>query len=80
AERSWNLKRCFNAREGFTRKDDKLPRRFAQAIPNGPSTGARVENLDAMLDTYYEAMGWDRQTGLPVPEKLRELGLEFVVN
>jgi aldehyde:ferredoxin oxidoreductase len=80
AERSWNLKRCFNAREGFTRKDDKLPGRFSQAIPDGPSAGARVENLDAMLDAYYEAMGWDRQTGLPAPEKLRELGLEFATN
>ncbi|GAW91016.1 aldehyde ferredoxin oxidoreductase family protein [Calderihabitans maritimus] len=80
AERSWNLKRCFNAREGFTRKDDKLPRRFSQAIPNGPSAGAKVENLDTMLDAYYEAMGWDKQTGLPRPEKLRELGLEFAIN
>ncbi|NHM26112.1 aldehyde ferredoxin oxidoreductase family protein [Desulfofundulus sp. TPOSR] len=80
AERSWNLKRCFNAREGFTRKDDKLPGRFSQAIQDGPSAGARVENLDAMLDAYYEAMGWDRQTGFPAPEKLRELGLEFATN
>ncbi|SFR07813.1 aldehyde ferredoxin oxidoreductase family protein [Desulfoscipio geothermicus] len=79
AERSWNLKRCFNAREGFTRKDDKLPKRFAQAIPNGPSAGAKVENLDLMLDVYYEAMGWDKQTGLPTPEKLKELDLEFAI-
>ncbi len=80
AERSWNLKRCFNAREGFTRKEDRLPKRIYNAIPDGPSTGARVENLDLMLDGYYEAMGWDKQTGLPTPEKLRELGLEFAIN
>jgi len=79
AERSWNLKRCFNAREGFTRKDDKLPKRFTKAIPNGPSAGAKVENLDLMLDVYYEAMGWDKQTGLPTPEKLKELDLEFAI-
>ncbi|MCF6095606.1 aldehyde ferredoxin oxidoreductase family protein [Thermovorax subterraneus] len=80
AERSWNLKRCFNGREGFTRKDDKLPKRFSQAIPNGPSKGAKVENLDTMLDAYYEAMGWDKATGLPTSEKLKELGLEFAIN
>ncbi|ADL07164.1 aldehyde ferredoxin oxidoreductase family protein [Thermosediminibacter oceani] len=79
AERSWNLKRCFNAREGFTRKDDRLPKRFSQAIPDGPSAGARVDNLDVMLDAYYEAMGWDKDTGLPTPEKLKELGLDFAI-
>ncbi|MGB9661294.1 MAG: aldehyde ferredoxin oxidoreductase family protein [Moorellaceae bacterium] len=79
AERSWNLKRCFNAREGFTRKEDKLPKRFSQAIPDGPSAGAKVERLEVMLDAYYEAMGWDKRTGLPTPEKLRELGLEFAI-
>lgn len=79
AERSWNLKRCFNAREGFTRKDDKLPKRFSKAIPGGPSAGAKVENLEMMLDSYYEAMGWDKENGLPTPEKLKELGLEYIV-
>lgn len=71
AVRSWNLKRCLNAREGFSRKDDKLPKRFSDAVPSGPSTGAKIENLDLMLDTYYEDMGWDKQTGLPTPEKLK---------
>ncbi|BAF58668.1 MAG: aldehyde ferredoxin oxidoreductase family protein [Pelotomaculum sp.] len=79
AERSWNLKRCFNAREGFDRKDDRLPKRISEPIPDGPSAGARVENLDRMLDAYYEAMGWDRSTGLPTAGKLKELGLEFAV-
>ena len=65
----------FNAREGIARKDDTLPARFLQEpLPAGnPSAGAVVE-LDAMLDEYYSARGWDSQ-GLPTPEKLRELGL-----
>jgi aldehyde:ferredoxin oxidoreductase len=29
-----------------------------------------------MLDEYYQARGWDVQTGLPTPEKLVELGLQ----
>jgi aldehyde:ferredoxin oxidoreductase len=80
AERCWNLKRCFNAREGFDRKDDKLPKRFTQAIPDGPSAGSRIENLDVMLDAYYDAMGWDKDSGLPTAEKLRELSLDFAVS
>lgn len=80
ADRSWNLKRCFNGREGFTRADDKLPKRFLKAIPDGPSEGAKVANLDVMLDAYYEAMNWDKETGLPKSEKLKELELDFAVN
>jgi aldehyde:ferredoxin oxidoreductase len=79
AERSWNLKRCFNIREGFDRKDDKLPKRFSDAIPYGPSTGARISDLDIMLDAYYEAMGWDILTGVPTDDKLNSLDLTFAI-
>lgn len=79
AERSWNLKRCFNAREGFTRKDDKLPKRFTEAIPDGPSAGIKVEKLEEMMDAYYVSMGWDKETGLPDEQKLKELGLDFLI-
>jgi aldehyde:ferredoxin oxidoreductase len=34
------------------------------------------ENLPAMLDKYYELRGWDKATGKPTPEKLKELDLE----
>jgi aldehyde:ferredoxin oxidoreductase len=29
-----------------------------------------------MLDEYYDARGWSRGTGLPLKEKLAELGLD----
>jgi aldehyde:ferredoxin oxidoreductase len=80
-ERMNNLCRCFNAREGVTRKDDYLPPRFTEdPLPDGPSKGQRIpkEELQSMLDNYYELRGWDKKTGNPTPEKLRELGLEFV--
>jgi len=75
-ERIVNLERLFNAREGIARKDDTLPERFVrQALPpDNPSAGAVVE-LEAMLDEYYRARGWNVETGLPTREKLRELGL-----
>jgi len=77
-ERIWNLQRAFNAREGFSRKDDRLPRRLtSEPLPGGPGKGS-VVNLEKMLDEYYEARGWDKATGWPTREKLASLGLDFV--
>jgi aldehyde:ferredoxin oxidoreductase len=76
-ERIVNLERLFIAREGITRKDDTLPRRFLEEpMPegSGSSTGAVLE-LEPMLDEYYRARGWDVETGLPTQEKLDDLGL-----
>jgi aldehyde:ferredoxin oxidoreductase len=33
-----------------------------------------------MLDAYYEFRGWDKETGKPTPEKLRELGLDEIID
>jgi aldehyde:ferredoxin oxidoreductase len=77
-ERIVNLERLFIAREGITRRDDTLPRRFLQEpMPegSGPSTGSVLE-LEPMLDEYYRARGWDVATGLPTLDKLAELGLQ----
>ncbi len=76
-ERIVNLERLFIAREGITRADDTLPRRFLKE-PLGPAdnpSAGSVVDLDQMLDEYYEARGWDLVTGLPLPDKLAELGL-----
>jgi aldehyde:ferredoxin oxidoreductase len=77
-ERIVNLERLFIAREGITRRDDVLPRRFLEEpLPegSGPSTGSVLE-LEEMLHEYYLARGWDTETGLPASGKLRELGLQ----
>jgi aldehyde:ferredoxin oxidoreductase len=79
-ERIVNLERLLIAREGITRRDDTLPRRFLQEpLPegSGPSTGSVLE-LETMLDEYYLARGWDGETGWPTTEKLRELGLHSI--
>jgi len=76
-ERAYNLARVFNVREGVTRADDTLPPRLLEEpLPEGPAAGKVNENLPAMVDRYYELRGWDKVTGKPTPEKLRELGLE----
>ena len=80
-ERFYNLARAFNIREGLTRADDTLPKRLLEEpLPEGAAEGHKVEKLDQMLDAYYEFRGWDKKTGKPTPEKLKELGLDYVVD
>lgn len=79
-ERIVNLERMFNAREGFTREEDRMPERIVKdPLPYGPSAG-QVFEQDELLDQYYEARGWDKVTGIPKAEKLRELGLDFTLD
>lgn len=76
-ERVNNLKKLINLREGFTRKDDSLPKRImSEPIPEGPAKGSYIkpEELEEMLSDYYNARGWDKE-GAPTKEKLKELGI-----
>jgi aldehyde:ferredoxin oxidoreductase len=76
-ERIWNLGRLFNIREGFSRKDDKLPPKFfKQPLKGGPTDGAKVseEEFEKALDEYYTLRGWDNN-GIPKEETLKRLGL-----
>ncbi|MCA2000932.1 MAG: aldehyde ferredoxin oxidoreductase family protein [Chloroflexi bacterium] len=77
-ERGWNLKRAVNNRMGLTRANDKLPKAFLEPYNEG-GAAEFVPDLPAMLDAYYEARGWDKETGTPTEEKLKELGLDFVI-
>jgi aldehyde:ferredoxin oxidoreductase len=77
-ERGWNIKRVINNRMGLTRANDKLPKAFLEPYKEGGAVGF-VPDLPAMLDAYYEARGWDKETGKPTDEKLKELGLGFVI-
>jgi len=80
-ERTVCIQRAFNAREGFTRKDDTLPKRFlTEPVKGGPADGRYVKNLDGMLDEYYEESGYDKKTGWPTRAKLEELGLKDVAD
>jgi len=79
-ERAVNLSRAFNMRDGFSRADDTLPARLtAEPMPEGPAQGHVISELDSLLDYYYEARGWDKATGKPLPEKLQELELDYVI-
>ena len=75
-ERINNLVRLFNLREGLTREEDTLPKRFfTEPLEEGPCRGRVVEDLDTMLDEYYWVRGWDMD-GIPTEGKLNELHLK----
>lgn len=81
-ERATNLARVFNAREGFSRKDDVLPERLFQPLENGKLEGVGISKTEfeqTMTDLYKEK-GWDPQTGAPTRERLRELGIEWAAD
>ncbi len=80
-QRMVNIERCFNAREGATRKDDKLPwRMMNEEVPTGPNKGMITdqEMLDGLLDKYYALHGWDASTAIPYLETLKSLEIEDV--
>jgi aldehyde:ferredoxin oxidoreductase len=80
-ERRLNMMRAFNAREGFTRKDDALPPKLAKPRVGGPSDGIFIDpaEVEQAKDVYYAMCGWDEQ-GVPTRTKLEELSLGWVAD
>ena len=78
AERCITMERAFNVREGKTRADDSLPKRFFTPFTSGPLAGVSLdpEKLKKAVDTYYGMAGWDAN-GVPTLAKLQELGIEW---
>jgi aldehyde:ferredoxin oxidoreductase len=72
-ERLFNLKRMYNVRLGITGKDDILPPRLREGKPDGKAKGM-VPPMEKILPEFYKLRGWD-ENGIPLPEKLQELGL-----
>ena len=81
-ERFLNMMRVFNAREGLTRAEDKLPKKFFKALAGtGPTADVALgqEELAQAQDMYYELSGWDAASGNPTAETLRRLDLDWVL-
>ncbi|MFZ5919593.1 MAG: aldehyde ferredoxin oxidoreductase family protein [Chloroflexota bacterium] len=77
--RRLNLFRVFNAREGFGRADDKLPRKFFKALKGtGPTSGFALtqDELDTAIDEYYRLAGWT-DNGVPTPATLKQHDIEW---
>ncbi len=88
-DRSFNIYRAANVREGFGRKDDRFPDRWFQPLKKEDGSEVRLqdyfgtkvitrEDAEKILDSYYEEKGWDVPSGKPSRAKLEELGLNKV--
>lgn len=85
-ERAWNLMKLLNVREGFSREKDVFPRSWFKPLKDGKDRlvlkdyyGRKelgAEDLDQLLNDYYEEHGWCIPHGIPTKNKVKELQLE----
>ena len=76
-ERIYTLERLMLVRDGISRRDDTVPKRyFDEPVPEGPAKGEVIsrKEFDGMLDEYYKLHGWDKN-GVPRKNTLTKLGL-----
>ncbi|AKH98286.1 aldehyde ferredoxin oxidoreductase family protein [Halanaeroarchaeum sulfurireducens] len=78
-ERTHNLSKAYNVREGFKREDDRLIPRLTEEAADGPNEGVSIDEAayERELDRYYTARGW-AVSGTPLTETLEELDLDDV--
>ena len=79
AERILTMCRLFNVREGFTSADDTLPARFFEPTKGGALSDKALdfEEMEKAKRYYYYLMGWN-EDGIPIKEKLEELGIDHL--
>ncbi|HSR11692.1 MAG TPA: aldehyde ferredoxin oxidoreductase family protein [Thermodesulfobacteriota bacterium] len=80
-ERTVTMARMFNIREGLSSKDDYLPERLFETLEAGTPREKKItrEDFANTLKLYYQAMGWDPQTGIPTEGRLGFLGLDWLI-
>lgn len=84
-ERISNVAKMINVREGFSRDDDRVPEVWFRPMdsPEGriemqdyyQTKVLTKEDVNRLLDDYYEERGWEIEKGIPTQKKLKELGL-----
>jgi aldehyde:ferredoxin oxidoreductase len=78
--RAVNQLRVFSFRHGLN-KDIEVPSlRYGSVPVDGPQEGkSLMPHWDALRSNYYQNMGWDPETGKPLPETLEKLGLARLI-
>lgn len=69
------LRQAFNAREGLLPDDFRLPERVMTPAPIGAAAGLNID-FDSLKKGYFEAMGWDINSGRPWHDTLVHLGID----
>ena len=84
-ERVWNLFKMLNLRAGFDRQADRAPEAWFTPLKGEgmefslmdyyKTAALTREDMERVLDDYYDERGWDPRTGIPTSSKLAQLGL-----
>jgi aldehyde:ferredoxin oxidoreductase len=75
-----NLLRVFNLRHGLKPELERPSVRYGSTPVDGPIKGRGIgPHFDFMVRVYREGMGWDPETGKPLPHTLKSLGLEELI-
>jgi len=75
--RAINQLRVFNFRHGLTKEIEAPSVRYGSTPVDGPVKGIGIQpHWESIRRNYYQLMGWDPETGKPLPETLKKLGLE----
>ena len=76
-----NMLRMFNFRHGLKKEDEHPSVRYGSTPVDGPAKGKSImEKWDLMKEQYYTQMGWDPQTGKPLPQTLEKLDLKELID
>lgn len=80
AERSLQMMRAFNVREGFTAADDELPEKMYTPLKGGMTDGLAIdrEAFHKTREFYYAMAGWTNN--VPDTYRLLSLNLDWVVD
>jgi aldehyde:ferredoxin oxidoreductase len=75
-----NQLRVFNFRHGLDPALEAPSFRYGSTPTDGPMKGKGSEPYFEWMKSYYfELMGWDPDTGKPLPHTLESLGLEKII-
>ena len=79
-ERRMAMMRMFNAKIGFDRKDDTVPKKAFLPITDaaGDTHQLTEEAFEEALNSYYKYAGYDIKTGAPTEATLKRLGLGWI--
>jgi len=79
-KRAINQLRVFNVRHGYNRSSDKPSARYGSIPTDGPRRGIGImSSWEKIVNQFYSNMGWDPMTGKPLPDTLRILGLDHLI-
>ncbi len=75
-----NIFKVYNLRAGIGKEFDYPSKRYGSTPVDGSTAGLSIiPHWEKMLSNYYSQLGWDPESGVPLPETLKRLGLSHLL-